>query len=54
MIFIELGYDSDLIIDEDDYQKLNKLPQIEKEKIMDKRREDREQLLKKFEFAKKC
>ena len=45
---LELGYDSDLIIDEEDYQKLNKLPQIEKEKIMEQRRETRVQLLKRY------
>ena len=31
--FLELGYDSDLIIDEEDYKNLQKLPNIEQEKI---------------------
>ena len=37
----ELGYDSDLIIDEDDFQKLGKLPAIQKAEEMEKRRDKR-------------
>ena len=34
----ELGYDADLIIDEEDERTLSKLPEIQKERIMEERR----------------
>ena len=34
----ELGYNSDLVIDEEDQQKLNQLPQILREKTFQERR----------------
>ena len=34
----ELGYDADLIIDEEDERALRKMPEIQKMRIMDERR----------------
>jgi hypothetical protein len=46
----ELGYGSDLIIDEVDKRSLDALPQIQKMKILDDRKHKRDELKKRYEF----
>jgi len=50
---LELGYGSDLIIDEADGVKLDSMAQIEREKVIEQRRQKREQLIKRFKFIQK-
>jgi hypothetical protein len=44
-INIELGYDSDLLLNEEDEQKLSKMPEIVRESVLEERRTKRNQLI---------
>jgi hypothetical protein len=49
----ELGYDSDLVIDEDDEERLEKMNELDREKEIDARRKKREMLLDRYQLLKK-
>ena len=51
-IHCELGYDSDLVVDENDRVNLNKMNEIDRELILDQRRTKREQLLQRYALLK--
>jgi len=44
----ELGYDSDLVKDSADEERLEKLPEIDREKEIYERRQKREQLVQRY------
>lgn len=52
MLQKELGFGEDLIIDEDDRNRLERLPQIKKEEILEERRARREQMIQRYEFVR--
>lgn len=49
----ELGYDSDLVIDEADEQRLDKMNELDREKEIDLRKKRREILLERYQLIKK-
>ena len=48
--FVELGYDSDLVIDSDDEKRLDDLPDLKREQEIYERRQKRALLLQRYEF----
>jgi len=52
MLQKELGFGADLIIDEDDRNRLERVPQIKKEEILEERRARREQMIQRYEFVR--
>jgi hypothetical protein len=49
----ELGYGSDFIIDDADQDRLDKLPDLQREREINERRRKREILLQRYEFLRK-
>ena len=49
----ELGYDSDLVIDEADEQRLDKMNELDREKEIEKKKKRREILLVRYQLIKK-
>ena len=49
----ELGYDSDLVIDEADEQRLDKMNELDRENEIDLRKKRREILLERYQLIKK-
>lgn len=48
----ELGYDSDLVKDSADEERLEKLPEIDREKEIFERRQKRDQLVQRYQLLK--
>lgn len=48
----ELGYDSDLVLDEQDELQLGKMPEMQRETLLDERRQKREQLLQRYNLLR--
>ena len=47
-----MGFGADLIIDEEDRNRLERVPQIKKEEILEERRTRREQMIQRYEFVR--
>ncbi len=48
----ELGYDSDLVLDEQDEERLNKMPELQRETLLEERRQKREQLVQRYNLLR--
>lgn len=52
-IKLELGYDSDLVKDSDDEERLGKMTDLNREREIFDRKQQRDQLLQRYELIKK-
>ena len=44
----ELGYDSDLVVDDEDEKQLDKMPELKREQVIEERRQKRLQIIERY------
>jgi len=49
----ELGYDSDLVVDEEDEERLDQLPELKREQEIEERRQKRLQLIERYKLIQR-
>ena len=49
----ELGYDSDLVVDDEDEERLDQLPELKREQEIEERRQKRLQLIERYKLIQR-
>ena len=49
----ELGYDSDLVVDDEDEERLDQLPELKREQEIEERRQKRLQLIERYRLVQR-